>query len=133
MGFNGSVSKKNTERFYLPGQEIKISHGVVSQKNYTTESDNVLICRKRTSFVILCFISAYLILAGRVSYVCLGNGINIDTAITDSQIADDDIYKLTNPVKRADILDRNGEIIATSLPTVNLYANTKKVKHVKDV
>ena len=28
---------------------------------------------------------------------------------------------------RADILDRNGTIIATSLPTVNLYANPRKV------
>ncbi|MBP1531958.1 MAG: penicillin-binding protein 2, partial [Alphaproteobacteria bacterium] len=48
------------------------------------------------------------------------------------QVASDEI-RFKNPVKRADILDRNGEIIATSLPTVNLYANTKQIKNPKDV
>ena len=60
----------------------------------------------------------YLILCARVTYVCLGNGINIDTALVE--MADDDIIHFKNTVKRADIMDRYGEIIATSLPTVNL-------------
>ena len=133
MGFNVNFSKRNTERFYLPGQEIKISRGMVSQKNYTTESDNVLTCRNRTWFSMCCFVFMYIVLALRVSYVCLSNGINIDTAISNEQLVDADTIKFKNPVKRADIQDRNGEIIATSLPTVNLYANTKKIKQPKDV
>ncbi len=133
MGFKVNFSKKNNDRFYLPGQEIKISRGLVAQRNYTTESDNVLTCRKRT-FVAMCgFALIFVILGGRVSYVCLGNGINIDTAaIVDEQISDEDVLHLKDPVKRADILDRNGEIIATSLPTVNLYADTRKIKNVQD-
>lgn len=131
MGFNVSFSKRNNENFYLPGQEIKISRGTISSKNYTTESDNVMTCRTRT-IVTLCFFAlAYLILGIRVSYVCLGKGINIDAAI--SEVADKDVFRFRNPVKRADILDRNGEIIATSLPTVNLYANTKQIKNPQDV
>lgn len=133
MGFNVSFSKRNTERFYLPGQEIKISRGMVSQKSYTSENDNVLVCRTRTLVAMALFALCYGVLALRVTYVCLGKGINIDTAVVDSQVADEDVLHLKNPVKRADIMDRNGEIIATSLPTVNLFANTKLIKHPKDV
>lgn len=131
MGFNVSFSKRRNENFYMPGQEIKISRGTISSKSYTTENDNVMTCRARTLAALCCFALAYLVLGLRVSYVCLGNGINIDTAISES--TDADVIRFKNPVKRADILDRNGEIIATSLPTVNLYANTKQVKNPKDV
>lgn len=133
MGFQVNFSKRNKERFYLPGQEIKISRGIVSQRNYTTESDNVLTCRNRTLFTIFCFALIYCVLAVRVSYVCLSKGINIDTAISNENLAEDEFIKLKNPVKRADILDRNGEIIATSLPTVNLYANTKQISNPEEV
>ena len=130
MGFNVNFSKRNNEKFYLPGQEIRISRGLLASKNYTTENDNVLTCRQRTIFSLICFVLLYTFLGIRVSYVCLGKGINLDTAITDQ--SDVDVLKFKNPVKRADILDRNGEIIATSLPTVNLYANTKNVRNPKD-
>ncbi|MBO5996911.1 MAG: penicillin-binding protein 2 [Alphaproteobacteria bacterium] len=36
---------------------------------------------------------------------------------------------LTYPVKRADILDRNGHILATSLPIVNLYVDARYMPH----
>lgn len=131
MSLNVSFSKRKPDKFYLPGQEIQLSRGSFSSKGYTTENDNVSVCRQRTLFALCCFLAAYFILGVRVSYVCLSNGINIDAAITDQN--DPDVIHFKNPVKRADILDRNGEIIATSLPTVNLYANTKKIKHPEDV
>lgn len=131
MGFNVSFSKRKDEKFYLPGQEIRISRRTITTKSYTTENDNVLTCRQRTWFVLGCFVAVYLILCARVTYVCLGNGINIDTAV--SEITESDIFRFKNPVKRADITDRNGEIIATSLPVVNLYANPKHIKNPKDV
>ena len=133
MGFQVNFSKRNKERFYLPGQEIKISRGIVSQRSYTTESDNVLTCRNRTMFAIFCFALIYCVLALRVSYVCLNQGINIDTAIAGDDLGKGEFIRLKNPVKRADILDRNGEIIATSLPTVNLFANTKKIDNPEEV
>ncbi len=133
MGFSVNFSKKNAERFYLPGQEIKISRGAISRKSYTTESDNVLTCRFRTWIALIVFSLIYMILAGRVTYVCLGNGINIDTAVAPGEFAGEEVIRFKNPVKRADILDRNGEIIATSLPTVNLYANTKQIDNPEDV
>lgn len=133
MGFKVNFSKRQDERFYLPGQEIKISRSAMSRKSYMTESDNVLTCRQRTLFALFCFSLIYAVLCFRVSYVCLGHGINIDTAIAQEEFADEDVIRFKNPVKRADILDRNGEIIATSLPTVNLYANTKQIKNAQDV
>jgi len=132
MGINIGFSKKNSERFYLPGQEVKIACGLM-HRTYTTENDNVLVCRQRIRLFLFCFVLVYIVLCARVSYVCLGQGINIDTAITSSQLAEEEFLHLRNPVKRADILDRNGEIIATSLPTVNLYANAKKIKNPRDV
>lgn len=131
MGFNVSFSKRKDEKIYLPGQEIKISRRAITSKSYTTENDNVLTCRQRTLFALCCFAAVYLILCARVTYVCLGNGINIDTALVE--MADDDIIHFKNTVKRADIMDRNGEVIATSLPTKNLYANTKKIRHPEKV
>ena len=131
MGFNVSFSKRKDETFYLPGQEIKISRRAVSTKSYTTENDNVSTCRGRTWFTLCCFIAIYVTLCIRVTYICLGNGINIDTAITDQFAAD--VVNFKNPVSRADIMDRNGEVIATSLPTKNLYANTKKVRNIEEV
>ena len=131
MGFNVSFSKRKDEKFYLPGQEIRISRRTITTKSYTTENDNVLTCRQRTLFTLCCFMAVYLILCARVTYVCLGNGINIDTAI--SEVTESDVFHFKNTVKRADIMDRNGEIIATSLPVVNLYANPKYIRHPKEV
>lgn len=133
MGFKVNFSRRQDEQFYLPGQEIKISRSALSRKSYMTESDNVLTCRQRTLFALCCFVLIYAVLCFRVSYVCLGHGISIDTAIAADEFADEDVIRFKNPVKRADILDRNGEIIATSLPTVNLYANTKQIKNAQDV
>ena len=40
-------------------------------------------------------------------------------------------HNLSKRVKRADIIDRNGIIIATSLPTVNLYAVPPNIMNLK--
>lgn len=134
MEFNVSFSKrKNAERFYLPGQEIKFSHGIISQKNFTAEGDSVSMCRSRIWWILAAFAVFYTILGLRVTCVCLGNGINIDAALVDNNTAEENILHLKNPVKRADIMDRNGEIIATSLPTVNLSAKPTLIKNPEEV
>lgn len=134
MEFNVSFSKrKNAERFYLPGQEIKFSHGIIFQKNFTAEGDSVSMCRSRIWLILAAFAVFYAILGLRVTCVCLGNGINIDAALVDNNTAEENILHLKNPVKRADIMDRNGEIIATSLPTVNLSAKPTLIKNPEEV
>lgn len=134
MQFNVSFSKrKKTEQFYLPGQEIKFSHGFISQKNFSAEGDSVSMCRNRIWWTMAAFALFYCILGARVTYVCLGNGINIDTAIAADGIEEQEVLHLKNPVKRADVMDRNGEIIATSLPTANLSARPPLIKNPEEV
>jgi len=133
MKFSVNLSKRNNENFYLPGQEIKIARGMSSTKSFMSENDNVLICRMRTWITMLVFAAVYSILGLRVGYICLHNGINVDTAIADRVAEDEDIIRFINPVKRADVLDRNGEIIATSLPTVILQANTFLIDNPEEV
>ena len=36
---------------------------------------------------------------------------------------------MTSPIKRADIVDRNGRILATSLPIVDLYVDARYMPH----
>ncbi len=134
MQFNVSFSKrKKTEQFYLPGQEIKFSHGFISQKNFSAEGDSVSMCRNRIWWTMAAFALFYCILGLRVTYVCLGNGINIDTAIVEDGAEEQEVLHLKNPVKRADVMDRNGEIIATSLPTANLSAKPELIKNPEEV
>ena len=82
------------------------------------------------TFGVWTFLLLYLIIAGRIFFVCLPHGIVLNTEEKELTEAQD--VALLN-LKRSDILDRNGVLIATSLPTVNLYANPKKVQNPEDV
>lgn len=76
------------------------------------------IAKKRTLVVISVFILAFIILIIRLAQVMVFN----DKEDKNS------LYTLAPTLNsRADILDRNNNIIATSLPTVSLYANTKEM------
>lgn len=113
--------RNKEENFYLPGEEIEIGKST-SFNSFKYEKDPLAMCKNRVSFAALSFIVVYLIICLRLFEVCISSNMTN---------ADDDDRHLRayaqNPIKRADILDRNGTIIATSLPTVNLYANPKKV------
>lgn len=73
----------------------------------------LMIAQKRTFVVISVFIFAFLVLMARLAQVMIFS------------VNDDENSLYTNAptiVFRADIVDRNNNIIATSLPTVSLYA-----------
>ena len=93
------------------------------------ESDNaaaVEVCRNRMRLAIVFFAFIYLTIAVKVFAVCLPHGIKIDLPQNQSAFHE---VSIETPIMRADILDRNGEMIATTLPTVNLYANPKKIQN----
>ena len=118
----GKYFSRKEESFYLPGEEIKIGKSF-SFMNYTCEKDPLSTCKNRVTFAILMFMLVFGVLAVRLFNIC----ISFDRpAVT---VADaDSFYALpASPIKRADIIDRNGTIIATSLPTVHLFANPKKI------
>lgn len=98
------------------------------EENVNVSALNV--CRQRMWVAIFGFIFIYVIIMWRVFDVCLVNGIKIhhfDADLTEEN------FLVETPISRADIVDRNGIILASSLPTVNLYANPKKIREPEDV
>lgn len=116
-------SRNRKAHVYLPGEEIKIDTSTAFN-NYLFDGDPLTTVKNRVAFATLLFIFAYLVITVRLFGVCLSNGL---PAATDDEESRHLFTYADNPIKRADILDRNGTIIATSLPTVNLYANPRKV------
>lgn len=88
------------------------------------EKDSLSTCKARMLLAILMFGFAYLVITVRLFNVCIsGNYIQQKDIEGSYQLH----AMVQSPIKRADVLDRNGIIIATSLPTVNLFANPKKI------
>lgn len=112
-------SKKGKEKFYLPGEEIKLDKSTTF-KSFSCEKDPLSICKNRVWAAMLAFASVYLVIALRLFDLCVIPNLSEEEVNTQKSFA-------ANPIRRADIIDRNGTILATSLPTVNLYANPRKV------
>ena len=118
--------KREKEDFYLPGEEIKIDRSAIFNK-FSCGKDSVSSCRDRLLFVISAFLVVYAVIIVRLFNVCIIPNLHLDN---EPEFETRKIYAESN-IRRADILDRNGTIIATSLPTVNLFANPKKVMNAK--
>jgi len=123
-----SISSKKSYDFY-DVKQTKYTSGKNSLFEENTNLSDVQTCRSRIIFVSLLFIFAYFIISIRVFMLCLPHGIQIN--IPDEEHISQK-FTIKSPISRADILDRNGTMIATSLPTVNLYANPKKIQNAKD-
>lgn len=113
----------NKNNFYLPGQEIEIDKNIYLS-GFACEKDALSICRFRVLIAMMGFCLVYTIIAVRLFGVCIWDNIGKEQNIEEAM--HHDIMPI-NPIKRADIIDRNGTVIATSLPTVNLFANPKKI------
>lgn len=115
-------SKMRKESFYLPGEEIKIDR-CSSFKSYAYDRGNPLsTCKNRVIFSAVCFVAVFSIISIRLFDLCV-----VPNFEANRQEASVEKAPGLNTIRRADIVDRNGTIIATSLPTVNLYANPRKV------
>ena len=122
-----SLSKKKNTFNYVPGQEIYFS---TSSFGWETEDESVNICRSRIIKIIFLFLLLYTIIIVRIFNVCLVDGVQLNKEYVT-------YYRprtgITFPVHRANITDRNGVVIATNLPTVNLYTNPKKVSNAEEI
>lgn len=116
----GRSEKKN--KFYLLGEEIKVNR---SRSSYNIEKDPIANCRTRMVLPVLTVAAIYLIIAIRTVMVCW-QGYEPQKNVDENDMPQ---VRIDNPISRADILDRNGAIIATSLPTVNLYAKPSRIKN----
>ena len=121
------LSKRNTDFYDLRQSQSAHVLNTLFEENYNAAA--VQTCRKRMGFAVLLFMMIYLIISIRVFVVCLPHGVKI--SIPEEELGAHNIT-VKSPISRADILDRNGTIIATSLPTINLYANPKKIQNAED-
>ena len=112
---------------------LRASQSALENVPLYKENDNsiaIQTCHQRMRLAVCIFVFIYLVIAVKIFTVCLPHGIKIDLP-QNHLIAHEST--LESPIARADILDRNGEMIATTLPTVNLYANPKKIQNADDV
>ncbi|MDR1694954.1 MAG: penicillin-binding protein 2 [Lactobacillaceae bacterium] len=120
--FGNILPRKKRRSFYSLGQEIKVNKN--SSFNYGFEKDHVYMCKNRIFFAMSLFILAFFVITIRLFDICVVPNINKNAS---GEIIEKNGFFAHRPIKRADIVDRNGAIIATSLPTVNLFVNPKKV------
>ena len=122
-----SLSRKKNTFSYTPGQEIRFSSGSFG---WETEDETVNICRRRIVTIIGLFLLIYTIIIVRIFNVCLVDGIHFEKEKVTYYRPQKGI---TVPVHRANITDRNGVVVATNLPTVNLFTNPKKVSNPQQI
>lgn len=121
------LSKKKKTFTYLPGQEIYFSS---SSFGWETEDEAVNVCHNRILCVIGLFIFIYIVIIARIFNVCLVNGIQFNQ---ESISYYRPRLRGISPVKRANITDRNGVIVATNLPTVNLITYPHKISNPQEI
>ena len=121
------LSKRKKTFTYTPGQEIYFSS---SSFGLETEDEAVSVCHNRVLYVIGFFIIVYLIIIFRIFNVCLVNGIQLHQ---ESVAYYRPKIRSISPVKRASITDRNGIVVATNLPTVNLITYPYKISNPQEV
>ena len=90
---------------------------------YTLTSQNIKSKRQRILFTVSVFVLLYLVIIIRLAQVMIFQHVD-----------ENSLHNATLPISvtRADIIDRNGTIIATSLPTVSLYACPHEVLSVEE-
>lgn len=108
--------------FYALGQEVPLSDRIsFADKKGTAHLETG---KNRMLFTALVFIAAFFVIGVRLVNISLMNlppeeGRKDDTPKT---------HALEIKMNRADIVDRNGIILATSLPSADLYVDSEKIK-----
>lgn len=114
---------KKSGIFYRPGQEIPLPDRIsIADKK---SSDSLESGKNRVLCTMFLFLAAFSIVGIRLFSVAL-----LNTDPDDSPKSQDGkTYALEIKMDRADIVDRNGVILATSLPSADLYVDTTKIRN----
>jgi cell division protein FtsI (penicillin-binding protein 3) len=119
-----SFKFSDKDAFVYPGQELR-SRRRSRQRSADVMIDGALreaveLGRTRITVAAALFAIAYLVIAGRLFDLMVLKS-------TDSRPPVSQSASVPLDTARADIVDRNGMVLATNLPTVNLYADSIKV------
>ncbi len=110
------------ETFYAPGEEIPIR----ARDRYTALDNKTVQALKigqgRIAFLIFCFMTVFAVMVGRLFQL---------TVLQRTRFVEQNSVFVQAP--RADIVDRNGTILAISLPIVDLYIDARKVENPKEI
>lgn len=114
-----------------PGAEIRdlAGHGTRHAARVALDSQAkvaIEVGRARLAITAGVFLIAFLVIAARLVDLMAVSGGRAPESVTAA------IPAARAVVHRGDILDRNGVVLATNLPTVNLYANARKVRDPDD-
>ena len=112
-------TKKNNANFYLPGEEISLQQDEVFA-GWTDKNSSGYAGKGRILFGMCAVIAAYVLVAFRLFDTCVLPNLR-DNEDLERQFAQQ------QNIHRADIVDRNGTVVATSLPTKDLDANVKNI------
>jgi len=113
-------------QFYYPGQDmmIKDSAGGIFGSDYSNEQYKELETgRTRLLFVGVVFAFVFLLISARLFEFTV---LKENTAMAASK--EYQTPSLSSVIKRADITDREGTVLATGLPVVNLYSDNSKIQ-----
>lgn len=94
----------------------------VGHNFYSLSSHYLKVAKRRTLFAISVFIFLYAVIIFRLAYTMIINGKD----------GNSQNFAPPNIISRADILDRNGIVIATSLPTVSLFAYPHEIMDIDE-
>lgn len=104
-----------------PAMRLSLSLEAAGQPRVNVEGEvkrAVELARRRMAFAAVLFAFSFIVLAGRIAEIALLGGA--DAPVGAREAAE-------HTVGRADIVDRNGALIATNLPTASLYADPRAV------
>ena len=126
--FKISVSKTQNNLSQKPLMPSAAENNIFFEEGANMSA--MLMCRQRMFVAIVAFALVFVALIFRVFDICLVNGLQI---LGDTSAVESKPHPAAALISRADIVDCNGAVLATSLPTVNLYANPKHVKNPQNV
>lgn len=117
-----TVIFRRSKLFHYPGEDILLEESLHSYHSGTRQylhQHFLETSRTRLLVTISAFMLVFAIITGRL--------IEITIFVTETSDRPQRLAGVSTFVRRADITDRNGVVLATALPTVSLYANTHDI------